>query len=150
MIPRMAIDTSKEWWTGTEASDLNEYLRAYSAENYALDEFRLAICDCGINLFHLHYHADEGVARRTCTSCGTKKFIADSEDNWQEVRPKRLKCVHCPCVAFNMGVGFSLYDDKQNIRWIYVGARCPQCGLMGCFAEWKIGYEPSLHLLDKV
>jgi hypothetical protein len=31
-----------------------------------------------------------------------------------------------------------------------VGVRCPRCGVLGCFAGWKIGFSPSRHLLDRV
>jgi len=49
----------------------------------------------------------------------------------------------------NVGVGFSLYDDGE-VRWLYLGERCSKCGILGCFAGWKVGYSPSKGLLEQV
>jgi len=49
----------------------------------------------------------------------------------------------------HIGIGFSLYDDGE-IRWLYVGERCATCGILGCFAGWKIAYSPSKQLLEQV
>ena len=49
----------------------------------------------------------------------------------------------------DVGVGFSLYDDGE-VRWLCVGERCPKCGILGCFAGWKVGYSPSKGLLEQV
>ena len=51
---------------------------------------------------------------------------------------------------FNIGVGFALFTDSNDIRWSYVGLRCVGCGLLGCVADWKIDYSPSCQLLEQV
>jgi hypothetical protein len=33
---------------------------------------------------------------------------------------------------------------------LFLGLHCVQCGMLGCVADWKVAYEPSLQLLDLV
>jgi hypothetical protein len=145
----MAIDKSGKWWVGSEPQDVEEYLRAYSSEGYKTDEFRLAKCGCGSVEFELWADDTEGVARRACRSCGTERFIGDSEEFWSDATPEEFKCGECGSKCANVGVGFSLYEDGE-VRWLYVGERCSSCGVLGCFAGWKVGYAPSRQLMDQV
>jgi len=50
----------------------------------------------------------------------------------------------------NVGVAFALYLEDKEIKWLYVGCRCVNCGVLGCFAGWKVGYAPSRQLFDLV
>ena len=146
----MSIDTSGKWWKGSSPDDLEEYLRALSEEGYPIDDFRLSQCPCGSNRFLLEVNVEEGLARRVCERCGTKHFICDSEENWSpNVQMRKFKCVTCKSKIANVGVGFSLYEDKQAVRWLYVGERCAECGTLGSMVDWKVGYEPSLQLIDQ-
>jgi hypothetical protein len=43
-------------------------------------------------------------------------------------------------------VGFAR-RPSQEIRWISIGLRCLACGTLGAYADWKIGYAPTGHLL---
>jgi hypothetical protein len=31
-----------------------------------------------------------------------------------------------------------------------VGVRCVSCGVLGCFASWKVAYSPSHYLIERV
>ncbi len=146
----MAIDTSGDWWVGSDAEDIAGFLENYSADTYKIDEFRLARCRCCSVNFRLEADDNEGVARRTCLQCGRQNFICDSGEYWEDAEPEVCRCVKCDSDRFNIGIGFSLYENKQAIKWLYVGVRCAMCGVLGCFAGWKIGYEPSLQLMDQV
>jgi hypothetical protein len=133
------------------AEDLREYLRAYSAEAYPIDEFRLARCGCASVEFKLEADDNEGVARRTCAKCKKHHFICDSEEFWGDADPTAWKCIECQSAVTNIGVGFSLYDAvEQDVRWVYIGVRCAKCSVLGCFAGWKVGYGPSRELMDQV
>jgi hypothetical protein len=145
----MSIDKSGKWWVGKQPDDLKEYLEAYSGDGYKVHEFRLARCACGNETFHLFADDNEGCAKRTCTSCGTSQFICDSQEYWSESEPAEWKCIECGSTSANVGVGFSLYEDGE-IRWLYVGERCAGCGILGCFAGWKVAYAPSKQLLEQV
>jgi hypothetical protein len=144
----MTIDTSGKWWKGSSPEDLREYLEALTRSSYAINEFRLSRCLCGEVRFNLEVEQDEGIARRICVECKREHFVCDSAEHYQaDQRLKKYKCVACTSEVANVGVGFSLYEDKQTVHWLYVGNRCAQCGVLGCMVDWKVGYEPSLHLL---
>jgi hypothetical protein len=146
----MAIDKSRKWWIGSEPGDLKEYLDAYSEENYPIHEFRLARCKCGSKSFRLEFDGEEGGARRTCPKCSKSQFLCDSEEYWEDAEPEPWSCIECQSDNCNVAAGFALYEDLQNIKWLYVGVRCAECGVLGCCAEWKVGYDPSLQLMDQV
>src|ERR1700755_3542213 len=116
----MTIDTSGEWWIGSEPGDIGKYLEAYASKGYEVHDFRLARCQCGSTTFILDADDDEGAARRTCTVCGSMHFICDSEEFWDEADPERWECVDCDTEATNVGVGFSIYPGRGGIRWLYV------------------------------
>lgn len=146
----MAIDKSGKWWVGTSPGDIKEYLEAYTADVYPADEFRLAKCTCGSVEFKLDADNDEGVAKRKCIHCDKEHLICDSDEFWKEAEPESWKCIECGSEVANIGVGFSLSKNKQAVRWLYVGERCSECGVLGYFVGWKIAYEPSLHLIEQV
>lgn len=144
----MGIDSSGKWWKGTEPSDVRGFLEAYATDEHAVHDFRLARCTCGSDAFHLEADEDEGVARRKCASCGVPHFIGDSEEFWDDAEPASWKCVECSSESTNVGVGFSFYQGAKGIHWLYVGVRCASCGILGCFAEWKVGHD-DLSLLER-
>jgi len=145
----MAIDKSGKWWIGSAPEDIDEYLRAYAAESMPISTFQLARCACSSVSFLLDADDDEGCARRTCTECSREHLICDSAEFWDEASPERFRCIECGSYSANVGVGFSLYDDGE-VRWLYVGERCATCGVLGCFAGWKVAYSPSVQLLSNV
>jgi hypothetical protein len=147
----LTIDTSGKWWVGSTPEDLDEYLEVYSSDGYKTNAFRLAKCQCGSTEFELEADDDEGVARRACVACRAAHFICDSEEYWEGASPQKWECVECKSTTANVGVGFSLYeDDPTGIRWLYVGERCAKCGVLGCFAGWKVAESEALHLLELV
>lgn len=149
----MTIDRSGKWWTGSEAADIQEYLKAYEAEGHTVNETRLCKCVCGSTEFELKADRNEGCAERTCVACGTKHLICDSAEYWDDAEPEAWTCTECGAKTCNLGVGFSLYEPEEgeeaDVRWVSVGERCTACGTLGCYVDWKIGYGPSLHLLGQ-
>jgi len=147
----MTIDDSGKWWVGSAPDDIRGFLEAYAEEGYEVHQFRLARCDCGSLEFHLEADDNEGVACRACAECGHQHYICDSERYWEDAEVETWKCVECDSIESNVGVGFSMYeDDPTAIKWLYVGVRCPKCGVLGCFAGWKIAMGDVLHLLEQV
>jgi hypothetical protein len=142
------IDKSGEWWTGTEFDDLVNYLQEVTAESYPAGPVVQSTCECGVQVFRLEADADEGCARRICTSCGRIAFVADSADYWDDAEPEEVRCP-CGQGAFELGVAFALRNDGE-VRWITAGVRCVVCGVLGAPVDWKIDYSPTDHLLTAV
>jgi hypothetical protein len=149
----VAIDRSSKWWRGSDAADVHEYLKLYKAEGYPLHETRLCKCVCGSIEFGLKADRNGGCAERTCAACEAKHLICDSAEYWEDAEPQNWQCTECGWQICNLGVGFSLYDEEggaaRDVRWISVGERCANCGILGCYVDWKVGYGPSHHLLDQ-
>jgi hypothetical protein len=47
-------------------------------------------------------------------------------------------------------VGVSLYANSEDVRWLYLGCRCPQCGLTAVYGDWKCEFVAYDLLLKKV
>jgi hypothetical protein len=144
----VAIDRNGKWWKGGEGKDLKEYLIAFTAEGSGIDKFRLAKCDCGGKVFKVRADKNEGVAMRICIECGGEHLVGDGAEIWDEAKPRQIKCP-CKANAFNVAVGFSIRKGMKDVRWIYVGLRCVQCGVLGCYVDWKIDYSPSMELISQ-
>jgi hypothetical protein len=145
----MTIDTSGEWWKGSEPADLRKYLEAFTAEGYKAEEFRLSVCACGSDRFHLLADQEEGGAERTCIVCNHRHLICDSAECWEEAEPIEYDCVECASKTCNVGVGYALRETGKEIRWIYIGVRCTKCGILGCITDWKVSYAPTRHMLEQ-
>jgi hypothetical protein len=104
--------------------------------------------DCAGRVFSLRFDDVEGGAERECSGCGAQAFIADSAEYWEEADPCVLECP-CGSEEFEVAVAFTLSADG-SVRWVTVGARCPEDGAPGVCADWKINYIPTDHLLSMV
>jgi hypothetical protein len=143
------IDKSGQWWKGQGFEDLVEYLRQYTSRNYPAGPIVQSLCaECGSATFALVVDDDEGCAKRQCGGCDAEAFIGDSDEVWDDADPGEAACP-CGGERFEVGVAFSLRDDG-SVCWITVGARCVACGVLGVYADWKIDYDPTDHLLTAV
>jgi hypothetical protein len=146
----VSIDTTGKWWVGTEPDDIACFLRDHGKDSYHVHEFRLSRCRCGSVEFHLDADDNAGVAKRTCVKCKSEHFICDCAKYWGTASPERCRCVVCPSDVVNIGVGYSLYPESStSILWVYIGVRCVRCGLLGCFAGWKICQDDVAHLFEQ-
>ena len=75
----MTIDKRKKFWRGTEAADLEEYLRAFTEQGYPAVRFAHAACKCGHPVFALEANDEQGVARRRCAACGAVAGRGDGQ-----------------------------------------------------------------------
>lgn len=141
----MAIDTSGQFWRGEDTNDLAEYLREFQAGGYPVARVNeLACTQCASKTFRNEADDDAGCARARCLACGTVTHIADSAEFADEA--DLAECA-CPCGGETFNVGFALREDG-DVRWISVGLRCVQDGTLGAYADWKIDYSPTSHLLS--
>jgi hypothetical protein len=145
------LNTAGDWWTGDEPGDIGDYLREHAAAGYGVDRVTMSACAaCGGRSFRLLINsAGHDGALRACVTCGQPAFIADSEDYWEDPGATAVSCF-CGADVFEIAVGFALRESGDDVTWISVGVRCVADGILGCPADWKIGYGPSLHLLEQV
>ncbi|MFE2156137.1 hypothetical protein ACFXAO_39590 [Streptomyces lavendulae] len=97
-------------------------------------------------------NADDGrpvtIAPSVCGGCGGRVFIADSGEFLQDVDPGEA-CCPCGSEEFESAVAFSLAGDG-SVCWVTVGLRCHKDGATGVYADWKIDYSPTDHLLPMI
>jgi hypothetical protein len=146
----VAVDRSGQWWTGDEPSDIDGYITAFSASTYPVRTVVHAACvSCGGVELAVALDEREGCAVRTCAPCSEARALLDTDEYLEDAT---LEGAECPCggTTFNTAAGFAFYDDSDDVRWVYLALRCTRDGVLGCYADWKIDYSPSLHLLQAV
>lgn len=132
---------------GDTQGDIRTEIERYSIANaYVAHHFADAVCSCGGTLFQLELDDNEGAAVRNCATCKTQHPIGDSSEFLEEAE---LEECACPCgnEEFEITVGVSLYNDSEDVKWLYLGCRCPKCGLTAVYGDWKnefIGYQELL------
>lgn len=140
------IDKTKKYWTGSNENDIDEWLKLY-VENEI--DIKPVICnDCHNTEFEIKVDQDEGAIQVKCTKCGKIKLLLNSEEVWEFCEPKQGKC-SCKSKKFNVRVGF---QRRLNgvVKWVYIGNRCTKCGTLGSFVDWKIDFEPTNELEEKI
>jgi len=146
----MGLVKRGKYWYGDAQADIRAELLRYSKANaYPCHHFAEAVCTCGGRLFVLDMDDGEGAAVRTCSSCKKDHPIGDSADFLADAALERARCV-CGKDVFEITVGVSLYEDCEDVRWLYVGCRCPACGLTGCYGDWKNEFNGYQELLRRV
>ena len=127
--------------------DIREELVRYSKINtYLAHHFADATCVCGSKLFYLRLDDGDGVAARKCVNCASEHLIGDSADYLEDAE---MEVCACPCgrEEFEITAAVSLYPDSQDVRWLYIGCRCSNCGLTAVYGDWKnefVGYQDLL------
>jgi hypothetical protein len=146
----MGLKRRGKHWYGDDRADIRPALLRYSKANaYVAHHFADAKCRCGSRLFRLAVDDTEGAAVRTCAACGHEHPIGDSDEYLEDAA---LEACECPCGGdtFEITVGVSLYEGSDDVRWLYVGCRCPACGLTACYGDWKNEFSGYQDLLKRV
>lgn len=130
------------YWYGSHADDITEYLKAY-AEDPNLEVKSVQCHSCGNDAFAVHLDYDESVVQIRCSKCGTEKVLLDGEEFLEEASLEAMECPVCEkSKAHNVKVGFARRKNG-DVKWVYVGVRCHQCGVLGSCLDWKIDYGPT-------
>ncbi|MCL1926797.1 MAG: hypothetical protein FWF95_06660 [Syntrophorhabdaceae bacterium] len=137
----MAIDKSKKYWRGDSADDVVEYLDEYS-ENEITKVVVVKCRRCGLVVFTFKIDTAEGVIEITCVACGKKHLLLDSEKSLAKSKPENAKCSECKKSQFNVAVGF-IHRRDSEVKWVYIGNRCANCGILGSYGDWGINYAPT-------
>lgn len=129
--------------------ELHASIFEFAAGGYAVDRVIDCVCVCGGDVFIVGYDDDEGTAVRLCIACDTEYELLDSEQRLSA--EYGLDAAECTCdgTEFTAAVGFALLESGQ-VRWVSLGLRCVECALAGVYTDWKIDYEPSEFLLERV
>ena len=146
----MALRKRGKHWYGDGPADIRGELTRYSTKNeYPAEHFADAVCGCGGRQFRLRIDDTEGAAVRICDGCGTEHPIGDSAEYLDDAE---LEECECPCggSAFQITAGVALYDGSSDVRWFYLGCRCPACGLTACYGDWKSESGDYRELLRRV
>ena len=146
----MALRHQGQHCYGESQSDIREQLLIYSTENrYPAEHFADASCQCGSRLFGLFLDDTEGAAVRLCRACSTRHPIGDSEEYLADASLEECECP-CGSGSFEITAGVALYSGARDVRWIYIGARCPKCGLTACYGDWKNEFDDYEQLLQRI
>lgn len=141
------LQNRDDHWYGDNHEDIRGELKRYSDLNgYAINHYADCRCSCGGTTFRLTMDDTEGAAIRTCAKCKTEHPIGDSAEYLDEAE---LEECACPCgnEQFELSAGVSLYEDSQDVRWIYIGCLCTKCSMTACYGDWSnefIGYKDLL------
>ncbi|MEV4640564.1 hypothetical protein AB0J80_24800 [Actinoplanes sp. NPDC049548] len=145
----MAMDTTGQYWRGEDAADLVDYLREFQAGGYPVRDVIGSVCSgCGGETFRVTADDEASCVQRVCVTCGMAAYLADSAEY---AAGADLQPCECPCGGerFEVAVGFAYRSDAE-VRWVSVGLRCLADGVLGVYADWKIDYSPTAHLLTSV
>ena len=144
----MALRKRGKWRYGDRQADIRAEITRYSKKvGYLAEHFVDATCSCGGKVFGLLLDDNAGVASRVCVACDAESHpIGDSVEYMVEAEEEEAAC---PCgeETFEITVGVSLYAESEDVRWLYLGCRCPACGLTAVYGDWKnefIGYRELL------
>ncbi len=137
----MSINTSGEWWRGSEPADITTYLESLKPGGYPVNRVVHAVCDCGSTRFDLFIERENELARTVCCSCKRKAFVSDSESHWSAQTSAPIKCP-CGCEQAELGLGLCIREDKW-VRWMSLGTRCVACGVLGSPLDWKCDLDLS-------
>ena len=146
----MALQKRGKYCYGDGQPDIRDEIMRYSTVNDEVARhFADAVCRCGGRSFRLLLDDDAGAAIRICTACSQEHPIGDSDEFLP--RAELSECA-CPCGGerFEITVGVSLFDDSEVARWLYLGCRCPSCGLVAVYGDWNDDFQGYQQLLARV
>ena len=146
----MAIHKRGKWWYGDSQADITaELVRQGKINEDIPTRFADLKCQCGSTTFRLRLDDDQGAAIRTCTACGNDHPIGDSDQYIADAELEEAACV-CGGENFEVTVGLALYDESDDVRWLYLGCRCPVCGLTGCYGDWTSEFPDYRDLMKRL
>lgn len=146
----MALQTRGKYQYGDGQADILEEVTDYSKSNaYVAHHFADAVCRCGQKIFRLYLDDIAGAAVRRCIACSDEHPIGDSGEFLADAE---LEECACPCTEedFEITVGVSLYEESEDVKWLYLGCRCTKCGLVAVYGDWKNEHEDYRKFLARV
>ena len=132
---------NEEYLRGSRADDIIWYINDYSED--LIDKTELVSCkNCRLDNFSVTIGDAEGTIEVECTYCKEKRFLIDGKEYPADYcETVKVKCPECNSTEFNVGVGFGHRNDN-DMKWAYIGARCTNCGLLGCPVDCGVNDSP--------
>lgn len=96
--------------------------------------FKQYSCKCGSDLFKLFSDDESGGANITCIKCNIETSIFNSSEYMEEVYQNTCTCEN---EELKITAGMAFHENSKNIKWVYVGAACPNCDLNGVYVDWQ-------------
>ena len=146
----MTLSKTGEYSYGDSQQDIQTFLTEYANSNeYPIAHFADARCTCVNSTFQLWIDDTEGAAIRVCTACKVEHPMGDRAEYLEDAE---LGEAECPCGSnsFEITVGVALYEESEDVKWLYLGCRCTQCSLVACYGHWKNEYIGYRELLDAI
>ncbi len=112
----------------------SEILRVSTEDGHPASVFDALVCDCGSETFTLFSDEKVGGALAVCSECEANHSIYDTADFLEDIGQNICACEHD---VLRLMVGFTLDGEGENADWVYVGAECTHCGLVGVFVDWE-------------
>jgi len=143
----VALIQKGDYSYGDSQADIRAELSKYS--EYSTRPIHHAAdtaCGCGSRLFNLDLDDEAGVAVRSCHTCKTEHVIGDGGANLEDAELERCECA-CGSAAFEITAGLSLFPESEDVQWLYIGCRCPSCGLTACYGDWPNEFDDYRKLL---
>lgn len=97
-------------------------------------QFETQQCVCGSELFLMFSDDTEGGCGILCTQCEEGISIEGSADYMEDVEQNICTC---ESEALQVMVGKAFHEGSNDVKWVYVGGRCPECDLSGVYVDWK-------------
>lgn len=111
-----------------------EILRYSKNNGYPISEYNAITCSCGAKELYLCSDDEEGGAYVVCPKCNLEQNI---ENSCQHIEQAYNNICTCDNEKLMVGVGKAYYADSHDTRWVYVGAQCNRCDLVGVYADWS-------------
>jgi hypothetical protein len=133
----MALKKKGKQFYGDSRADIGSLLERFSEANgYPTQRIDDLKCECGSELLELLTDDEEGAAVQRCPACQRQTPIGDSAEYLDDAELEECECL-CGSSRFEISTGSAFYEDSTDVRWFYIGCRCPSCGLVGCYGHWK-------------
>ena len=133
----MALRKKGKYRYGDSQADIREELIRYGKlDDEVPTHFQDVRCRCGATQFRLKMDEETGAAIRTCGTCQAEHPIGDSAEYLEQADLHDCCCV-CDAELFEITVGASVHQDSNDICWVYIGCRCPACGVTGNYGDWS-------------
>lgn len=135
----MALLRRGEHAYGEDRADLEAEVIDYGRRlRYPPTRFAHPVCGCGNQWFQLLSDETVCAVQRRCAKCGNQQWMGDSATyaDRAELEPHACLCADDADV-FELAPALHLYAGSNDVRWLNVGCRCPACGLLGVYVDYK-------------